>query len=412
MMLMLPMAFILSMGTLNANDLIKVELVGNNTCNGQLEMGIWVRASAFATSDFEIGTSSLFFNFDPAVVTFNSYTSGQFDTNTLQGANSNWEDQRTDVHPDCGLLSIVLYKKGGGTNNYTLKKDAPILVGKVLFDFVGADADPSILLNSSFTNFNSPGTNDGTEGKILEDFPRLTSFDCCTNGASAATSLKVLLEGPYNASTLLMKDDLRDQGNLPSTDPYIALGYDYVNSNTNGIITDPTTVFLDFGSNAIIDWIFVKVFHLDDPNRILFAQPALLQRDGDVVELDGSTPVRLGHFNSCTFGVAVYHRNHLGVQTTANGVTFTNANTGTLDLSDGTHQLEGDIKVSGNNKAVLYAGDAAYDNTVDSGDRSNIWNDRNQSGYLSSDINMDGVCDSSDRSRVWNNRNKIGITVP
>ena len=55
----------------------------------------------------------------------------------------------------------------------------------------------------------------------------------------------------------------------------------------------------------------------------------------------------------------------------------------------------------------MIAGNAdPTNNTVDASDRSETWNERNQTGYLNSDVDMSGVTDAGDRSTTWNNRNK------
>ena len=55
---------------------------------------------------------------------------------------------------------------------------------------------------------------------------------------------------------------------------------------------------------------------------------------------------------------------------------------------------------------ALYAGDAYGDGSIDAADRSATWNDRNQTGYLDSDVDLDCGVTASDRSITWNNRNK------
>ncbi len=411
-LLLFTFSFLLQTQTAKADDLIKVELVGNNNCNGQLEVGIWVRASAFATSDFEIGTSSLFFNFDPAVVTYSSYNEVQFSATATQGTTSNWADQRIDVHPGCGLISLVLQKKEGGSNNYLLSKDEPILVGKIEFDILTANTDPGISLNGGFTSFNSSMSNDGTVSKTLEDYPILTDYACCSNGAVANVGLKAMLGGPYNNSTQLMNDDLRNLKHIPYNDPYVSLGFDYINYNDGSSMINPTTALANKGIHSIVDWVFLKVYNVIDPTMIVTAQPALIKRNGEIVSLDGQTPIRFANFNSCTFSIAIYHRNHLGIQTKANGVSFSQGGSNLLDFTSASVQLEASTQNDINGVYALFPGDANFDASIDAADRSIVWNARNTTGYLSSDVSLDGFCDASDRSFVWNFRNKSGVQLP
>jgi len=54
----------------------------------------------------------------------------------------------------------------------------------------------------------------------------------------------------------------------------------------------------------------------------------------------------------------------------------------------------------------MYAGDTDGSGTVDANDRAATWNNRNDTGYQSSDCCLSGTVDANDRSITWNNRNK------
>jgi len=53
----------------------------------------------------------------------------------------------------------------------------------------------------------------------------------------------------------------------------------------------------------------------------------------------------------------------------------------------------------------MWSGDVDSDFIIAAGDRSLVWNRRNQTGYLFADVNLDGVVNAIDRSLVWNARN-------
>ncbi len=69
---------------------------------------------------------------------------------------------------------------------------------------------------------------------------------------------KVMLEGPFNSSTLLMDDFLRQANSIPSTEPFTSIGYTPINQTNSEIIENPNTVFNVTGNNAIIDWIWLE----------------------------------------------------------------------------------------------------------------------------------------------------------
>ncbi len=222
--------------------------------------------------------------------------------------------------------------------------------------------------------------------------------------------LKIMLEGPYNLTTGMMDDQLRQLNLIPNSEPYSALGFTYVNASANETIDNSTTVFSTTGPDAIVDWVFVELRAQNDPSQVVVARSGLLQRDGDVVEVDGVSPLSLENLSAGNYFVGVFHRNHLPVlSSTALSLSCDGA---TVDFTSA------GVSVYGNNSRkeingvfLLWTGDANQDQLVDSGDRSITWNFRNQTGYLSADLDLNGITDSGDRSLSWNNRN-LSVAFP
>ena len=128
----------------------------------------------------------------------------------------------------------------------------------------------------------------------------------------------------------LMRDNLREnpftgENNIPVADPYRypssnvdvtgAFEFNLPPGATNlyDIITDSALVFSTTGENAIVDWVFVELRHKDDSTQVIAARSGLLQRDGDVVDLDGYSPLAFEGVNVDSFYIVVRHRLHLGV---------------------------------------------------------------------------------------------------
>jgi Bacterial Ig-like domain (group 2) len=134
-----------------------------------------------------------------------------------------------------------------------------------------------------------------------------------TVGACVEAMVKVILQGPYNTSTGLMKSDLRTLNLLPTSDPYSAAPFAtaFVPVNGGGVKTTTTTTLT---SNAIVDWVFLELRNKNTPTQVLATRSALLQNDGDIVDMDGTSPVKF-NANLDRYFIAVRHRNHLGVMT-------------------------------------------------------------------------------------------------
>lgn len=128
-------------------------------------------------------------------------------------------------------------------------------------------------------------------------------------------ALRALLEGPLDPGTGLMHDSLRVLGLLPAHEPYTAAGYAWPPGSSGGDLAAPSA-FAATGPDAIADWVVVELRDAIDPSQVLAARCGLIQRDGDIVAADGSTPLRF-NLPQGPYHVAVRHRNHLGVMTAA-----------------------------------------------------------------------------------------------
>ena len=137
-------------------------------------------------------------------------------------------------------------------------------------------------------------------------------------------SIKVNLQGPYSSANSNMGDGLRSNSRVPTGEPYTDLGYQHV--SVGGAESINPAVFDINDNNAIVDWVFVELRSSSDNKEVLAARSALLQKDGDIVELDGTSPLSFpGIANGGSYFIVVHHRNHLAVMTT-NPVDLTPAN--------------------------------------------------------------------------------------
>jgi hypothetical protein len=122
----------------------------------------------------------------------------------------------------------------------------------------------------------------------------------------------------------LMNDNLRAGNDIPTTSPY-----------TDGATCD-NAVFTVTGNNAIVDWIWVELRDATTNTTIIDSQSALLQRDGDVVGVDGISSLV---FNQVVgnYYVVLKHRNHLGMMT--NNTISLSGTTTLVDFTDANSQI-------------------------------------------------------------------------
>ncbi len=239
---------------------------------------------------------------------------------------------------------------------------------------------------------------------------------------------KVYLQGAYNAGTGFMNDLLRTTaayvagnaptGNLlPTSDPYSTNAQYSANTNFARIANTPTetvtaTAFNDqiLANDNIVDWVFLELRNTaTSGNAVLQTRAALLQRDGDIVDIDGVSPVYFKNVDAGTYSVAIKHRNHIAMIT--NPSVFTQS----LDLAKNATQLNFSSQSAPtnflgaantnyfNNGSInmLYAGDANGNKITRysgaSNDRAVILTDlinvetATLTGYYKSDLNLNRI---------------------
>ncbi|MBL0044573.1 MAG: PKD domain-containing protein [Flavobacteriales bacterium] len=232
--------------------------------------------------------------------------------------------------------------------------------------------------------------------------------------------VKALLQGPYDSGTELMSDGLRAQSLIPLAEPYAALGYVFTDEGVSRATT--ALALATTGNNALVDWMILEIRDASDPTRIRYSRPVLVQRDGDLVDYDGTSAPRVG-VPAGNYHVCVKHRNHLGVMTAAPFAL--NTGMAPLDLSlTATPTWGTAARAISGTKSLLWSGNGTNDVDLR---YTGIGNDRDPilimvgsttpnntvSGYHLVDTNLDGSVRytgaSNDRDPILLN---VGNTTP
>ncbi len=205
-------------------------------------------------------------------------------------------------------------------------------------------------------------------------------------------SLKVLLQGGVIGNGAgfesTMRDNLRSSPfpdvigtrYIPNSDPYstdveYSDLYTKVGDGTNPTlqtVVNPGSMFNSRGTSSAVDWIFIELRDKNNPVTVLATRSAIVQRDGTVVDIDGSSCIRFPSLPIDNYYVAVRHRNHLGAMTAtaipaatlncSSPVDFTTMTDAQLWNNAGYDGLEQAILDDG--KRALWAGNANGDNKV------------------------------------------------
>ncbi len=247
-----------------------------------------------------------------------------------------------------------------------------------------------------------------SSGKIyLEVPPR--SFSVWVKDAVVNVQAKVLLN-TADAATGLMPNYYTDPSNAPTdfplSDPYSSapLNANFIHKNRGAIQATTAAVLATTGVNAIVDWVFVELrTGTSGATSVVYTKAALLQSDGDIVGMDGVSPIT---FNAPTgnYFVTIRHRNSLGFRTLAT-VAFPNSQPVLLNFSNNSVPLFGASPLAqlSATRHVMHGGDANSDGSTDSFDTI-VWESQNglfTNPYsLNADYNLDGSVDALD-SILW-----------
>lgn len=258
-----------------------------------------------------------------------------------------------------------------------------------------------------------------TTGKY---FLTITNQDGCINKDSIYIQLiedncadipfylqaKVFLQGCFDKEMQLMHDKLRILDYLPHVEPYSTIVYndqkifEVINCEVQELAAP--IVFTKTGEDAIVDWLFLELRNPLD--SVVATRSALLQRDGDVVDVDGESPVAF-LFKAGDYHLAIRHRNHLGVMTAA-PISLQTGDTTSVDFTNASTPIYGEnAQKSFNGMMAMWAGNSNFNsNIVYNGianDRDpiffDVFNDAQNTnynynhlsyGYYQTDLNMDG----------------------
>jgi hypothetical protein len=253
--------------------------------------------------------------------------------------------------------------------------------------------------------------------------------------------LKALLSGALQVATGLMHDSLRVKGLLPLTEPYSGAPYNYVQVGGNPLAQcDPMLLSTSAAStpNSMVDWVFVQLRSAADSSIVVATKNAILQRDGDVVDVDGVSPMLFKNAAPGNYFISIKHRNHMGVMT-ANKIALTETPV-TINLINGSVPLHvtatpNAFPLSGSSKVVggfqtLYSGNmhlisggnrfVNYSNLLNS-DRTSLFTITGSTstinGYIKEDADMNGYARfnglNADRLVILNtcaNQNSVIVT--
>lgn len=232
-------------------------------------------------------------------------------------------------------------------------------------------------------------------------------------GSSNAVSLSAFLQGPYSGGTMTTALNT----NIPLTQPYNVSPWDY--TGTESVASG----FFAIHTN-IVDWVLVELRNGTANSTTVQKRACFILNNGNIVDLDGTSPVNFDKTNGNSYYVVIRHRNHLAIMS-ANALTLSSSLAGVYltggisnyNFSSAQTQAYGTNPMSdaGGGVWAMIVGDANEDGNITTIDY-NLWlpdNNSAASGYLATDMNLDGNVTTADYN-LWlpNNNAARSSQVP
>ena len=199
-----------------------------------------------------------------------------------------------------------------------------------IISLAGQYLDPSDITGTEFnlagyyfngTNWNSSGETHNNATNQISATVTNSSGEIYAMNKFITVGVRAFLQGAYNNAAGTMTDALRGGTNIiPLADPYRSSPYNSSFTHVNNPTTE-TVASAIFNNQAstnddMVDWVFIELRNTASPgNVVLQTRSTLIQRDGDIVDIDGVSPVTFNNVTNGTYTIAIRHRNHLGVST-------------------------------------------------------------------------------------------------
>jgi GH18 family chitinase len=316
-----------------------------------------------------------------------------------------WEDEGVPLYYN------ILKKMNQFTRYWDDEVKCPYLLGNAINTFVTYDDPESLRYKAQFVeDHNAKGiiiweiTGDYIEtdpgSGIIAGTPLLDTIHVVFNESGGQNNLtfnlKEYLEGPFNGTE--MTTLLNSGGYLPLSQPYNSSPWNYPGTENVGSIPN----------NNVVDWVLVELRDASSAPLATAAtriarQAGFLLKNGQIVGLNGSSPLQFTVIVDHQLFAVVWYRNHLGVMSSSGLVNV--GGTYSYDFTTGSGQVYGGAsahKQVGTEIWGMMSGDGDGNGTVNLNDKTLIWALKaGKTGYFTSDFNLDRQTNNKDKNEKW-----------
>lgn len=214
-----------------------------------------------------------------------------------------------------------------------------------------------------------------------------------TNSDSKTLELKVILEGPFNGSS--MDTYINSGGFIPLNQPYNTSPWNY--NGTESVTSIP--------NNNIVDWVLVELRETTGgastatSDSIIAQKAGFILNDGSIVDRDGYNPIQIDTEINNNLYVVIWHKNHIGVMSA-----YPLLEVDGVYSYDFTSSIEQAYGINAQKELApgmwgMIAADGNADGIINNLDKENVWEPQaGESGYKTGDYNMDTEVDNKDKN--------------
>lgn len=346
--------------------------------------GTIIEIPIFISNFCKIGALSLTMNYNPSVLSFQSFTNnsgfpglvvnGSIPGSIIAGGYLDPGDPGFSITDNSVLFTISFLYLGGST-------------GLNWYDN-GESCEYTDNLFNPLTD--SPTSNYYIDGSV--------------NG-SIILELDVFMEGPFHNDG--MTTVLNDQDFIPSYQPYSGSPWHYLGSESVPFIP----------SADVVDWVLIELRKTTGdgstatPDTRTGWQPGFILSDGNIVGTDGTSNLTFNVIHNANLFVVIWHRNHLGVMSAIPLTQAGNVLHYDFTSSAGQAYLSGQKSLDGGNYG-MFAGNAHGDGEINIDDKD-VWSiDAAKRGYYPGDMDLNSQVNNQDKNDIWLPNNTLTDQVP
>ncbi len=255
----------------------------------------------------------------------------------------------------------------------------------------------------------SPAINFGTNLGLTLDYnnnpipsssPDVGAYEHTSTSTYIQVNIKAFLSGPFENGS--MTTFLNAQNLIPLSQPYSSSPWNY--SGSEAVTSIPSN---------IVDWILVELRSGITSNTIISRRAAFIKNDGNIVDLDGTSPLRFDFVSSGSYYLVIRHRNHLAIMSSVPVTLSTSSALYDFTTSQSKAYGINPMFSLGNGLFGMYSGDGDANGGISSIDRNDTWRLENGTiGYFQGDYDLSGGVNSTDLNLCWRIDNGTLTQVP